>query len=171
MKRFLAVAMLGCAVVAGASAAPLTKQNGSSPASTSFKSICAVPGFVGYGLCNGDATQFTGIKGRVDAVQPKRGVWNLDVTFTNVTPGASYRLWGNQGGTPPVIGNIGDFFAIATAVADASGTVRFSYQTTKPANLGFDLNTMDTNITLVTSYWSIQWLELNPDGTLYALSG
>ena len=85
-------------MVASANAAPLTKQNGRSPASTSFTSICAVSGFVGYGLCNGDATTFAGVKGRINAVQPKPGVYNLDFTFTNLVPGLSYRLYGNRSG-------------------------------------------------------------------------
>ena len=35
-------------------------------------------------------------------------------------------------------------------------------------NLGFDLNTLNGDVTLVTSYWSQQAIKvLNADGTLY----
>ena len=60
------------------------------------------------------------------------------------------------------------FFAIGTSVADAGGTATFAYQTTNPTNLGFDLNTTDPNYTVVTSWWSSQWLQvLSSSGTLY----
>jgi hypothetical protein len=50
--------------------------------------------------------------------------------------------------------------------------VSFDYQTTNPTNLGFDLNVLsnpnDVNgITLVTSYWSNQWLQVKTGGLLY----
>jgi hypothetical protein len=175
MKRFIVVALLAGAVVAGAQAAPLTKQNGRSPASTSFTSICAVSGFVSYGLCNGDTTRFTNITGRINAVQPKAGVYNLDVTFTNLVPGLSYRLYGNRSGLTPTPGVVIGFFPIGKTTAGLDGTVEFSYQTTSPANLGFDLNVASGpadpgDVTVVTSWWSKQWLEQNADTTLYALA-
>jgi hypothetical protein len=75
-------------VAAGPSfAGPITKQNGQKPAFDAFTSICAVPGYANYGLCGGDATRFTGIKGKMNAVQPKQGRYNLDFTFTGLTPG------------------------------------------------------------------------------------
>jgi len=47
-------------------------------------------------------------------------------------------------------------------------TATFDYQTTNPSNLGFDLNTTDPNYTVVTSWWSSQWLRiLNSSGLLY----
>jgi len=44
--------------------------------------------------------------------------------------------------------------------------------TTSPTNLGFDLNflaTPDTQngITVVTTYWSTQWLQVKSGGLLY----
>ena len=174
MKRLVVLTVLfGTLLVAGASAAPLTKQNGRSPASTRFTSICAVPGFAGYGFCNGDTSQFANVTGRINAVQPKAGVWNLDLSFANLEPGVAYTLWGNRSGAMPSVEPriVSGFFEIATAVADASGSVSFSYQTTDPVDLGFDLNASGPNVTVVTSWWSVQWLEKNPDGTLYARQG
>ena len=53
---------------------------------------------------------------------------------------------------------MGGFFAIGASDADAKGTAKFAYQMTNPTNLGFDLNTTDPNYTVVTSWWSSQWL-------------
>lgn len=177
MKRvFVAAVFCGLVWIAAANAAPLTKQNGRSPASTSFTSICAVPGFVSFGLCNGDATRFTDIRGRINAVQPKAGVYNLDFTFSNLVPGLSYRLYGNRTGLTPTPGVVIGFFPIGKTTAGLDGTAEFSYQTTSPTNLGFDLNVASGpadpgDYTVVTSWWSKQWLEQNTDATLYPLSG
>jgi hypothetical protein len=138
-------------------AKPITKQNGSQSVLT-FTSICSVNGYASYGFCGGDATTYTNVVGRMNAVQAKQGRYNLDFSFTNLTPGTTYRLWGNDG----------SWFSIATAVADEGGAAKFSYQTTSPVGLGFDLNFDDPNITIVTSYWSGQLLGLNPDGSLSA---
>jgi hypothetical protein len=162
----LSIVAAACVFAAAAFAGgPITKQNGNSPAFANFTSICTLPGFISYGFCNGDATTFTNVKGRIDAVQPKVGQYNLDLTFTNLTPGAPYRLWGNNG----------SFFVIGAALANASGTLKFSYQTSSPGGLGFDLNRiLDStvngpgDVTVVTSYWSHQLLRVNPDTTLSA---
>jgi hypothetical protein len=156
-----AIATTGAPAVAGG---PITKQNGKTPVFTSFTSICSVPGFAGYGYCSGGTSAFPAVGGRIDAVQPKLGVWSLDVSFTNLQPGQSYTLWGNQTAAPPVPGVIVGFFAIGTAVAGLDGTVAFRFQTTAPQYLGFDLNL--EGFTVVTSYWSNQRLQVNPDGTL-----
>ena len=110
-------------------------------------------GYASYGNCGGDPATYTDVVGRMNAIQAKQGRYNLDFTFTNLTPGATYRLWGNNG----------SWFSVAVAVADATGAAKFSYQTTSPAGLGFDLNLEDGNITVVTSYWSGQLLVLNPE--------
>jgi len=175
MKRFLAIAVLAGVAAAGANAAPLTKQNGRSPASTSFMSICAAAGFADFGYCNGDTTRFTNITGRINAVQAKAGVYNLDLTFTNLVPGASYRLYGNRSGLTPTPGVVIGFFPVGKTVAGLDGTASFSYQTTDPTNLGFDLNVASAptdpgDVTVATSWWSKQWLERNADSTLYALA-
>ena len=39
-------------------------------------------------------------------------------------------------------------------------------QTDAPGGLGFDLNTIQGDITVVTSWWSGQKLVVNPDSTL-----
>lgn len=157
---FLAVPVI--AVVVGTSpslgAGPVTKQNGSTPV-LRFTSICAVGGYAEYGNCNGDVTTYTNIDGRMNAVQAKPGRYNLGFAFKNLTPGVNYRLWGNNG----------SFFSIGTAVADTAGEVRFSYQTSSPAGLGFDLNIVDGDITVVTSLWSGQRLGVNPDSSLNTL--
>ena len=59
-------------------AAPLTKQNGRDPAFSSFTPICAMAAFLNYGDCNGDAAMFANVSGRINAVQPKPGRWNLE---------------------------------------------------------------------------------------------
>jgi hypothetical protein len=155
----LVVTMAVAAVVvsAGFAKAPV-KQNGTTPAFDAFTSICSLPGYASYGNCGGDVTTYTNVDGRINSML-KDGRYNLGFSFTHLTPGTSYRLWGNDG----------SFFAIATAVADSSGVARFSFQTKAPVGLGFDLNTVEGNITLVTSYWSGQLLAKRADGTLYAL--
>jgi hypothetical protein len=159
----LFVVVAACVFVATAAGKPLTKQNGKSPAFTGFTSICTLPQYLNYGFCNGNATAFSGVKSRMNAVQPKPGRYNLEFSFSGLTPGAVYRFWGNNGA----------FFVIGTQIADGSGSVDFDYETTSPAGLGFDLNQLrgdwDFNgITLVTSYWSNQLLSVNTDGTLAA---
>src|SRR3954452_3251983 len=134
---FAASAFTACAAFAGG---PTTKQNGSTPVFADFTSICAVPGYLNFGNCGGVATTYSGVAGRINAVQAKEGRWNLGFTFTHLQPGASYRLWGNQAGEVPSPGVITGFFIIGTGVAQADGTLRFSSQTTTPGNLGFDLN-------------------------------
>ena len=176
MKRltviWLVIAALALSASATAGSGPITKQNGSSPAFTKFTSICRISGFVFYGDCGGNVAALDAVTGRIDAVQPKLGTWNLTMSFTNLQPGALYRLWGNRSGIPPVQGNNSGFFSIATVAAALDGTVSFDYQTTNPTNLGFDLNVLsnpnDVNgITLVTSYWSNQWLQVKTGGLLY----
>jgi hypothetical protein len=174
MNRLIVIAWIaaGLSIVgaSAASAAPVTKQNGKTPAFRNFTSICAVAGYADYGNCNGNTTTYTDVTGRINAVQPKAGTWNLGLSFTNLQPGATYRLWGNRSG-PPVAGVISGFFQVSTVVASAQGSAEFSYQTGDPANLGFDLNILrgaqDLNgITVVTSYWSSQALQIGPSGTL-----
>jgi hypothetical protein len=178
MNRVMGIAALVAALSilwasAAPAAGPITKQNGTTPAFKDFTSICAVSGYVNYGNCGGDPTKYTSVKGRINAVQAKVGVWNLGLSFAYLEPGASYKLWGNQDGATPTPGVISGFFPIGTTVAALDGTARFSYQTSNPTNLGFDLNILESpwdayGITVVTSYWSDQWIEvLNSDGTLY----
>jgi hypothetical protein len=172
LSKILAVGIaIAAASAATAGAAPLTKQNGKTPLFSSFTPICAMPAYLNYGYCNGDANTFSDIGGRINAVQPKPGRWNLELTFTHLRPGVSYTLWGNTSGVTPVPGAfMGGFFAIGASVADAGGTAKFDYQTTNPTNLGFDLNTTAPNFTVATSWWSSQWLQiLNSSGTLYVL--
>ena len=178
MKRSLALASALAAVAllsasSALSGGPITKQNGSTPVFNAFTSICAVPGYVNYGNCAGDPTTYTNVKGKVNAVQAKVGVWNLGISFAGLQPGASYRLWGNSTANASDPYDISGFFVIGSAVAALDGTARFSYQTTDPTNLGLDLNVLADafeirGTTVVTSYWSSQTLQvLNPDGTLY----
>jgi hypothetical protein len=177
MKRVLTIAatvaafaLLACSAALGGG--PITKQNGQSPAFSSFTSICAVSGYASYGFCAGSTTTFSGVKGKINAVQAKPGRYNLGISFDGLTPGATYRLWGNRDGAAQA-GKIDGFFKIADAVADGGGSVEFDYQTTDPAPLAFDLNQLrdpwDVNgITIVTSYWSKQFLHVNADTSLSA---
>jgi hypothetical protein len=175
MRRVLvlAFAVAALAVAASAFAAPITKQNGRDPAFADFTSICGVAGYIDYGLCQGSASRFADVRGRINAVQAKQGVWNLGLSFSHLEPGSIYRLWGNRSGTAPSARDISGFFIIGSTAADPSGAAKFSYQTTDPTNLGFDLNVLPTpdtynGITIVTSYWSSQWLQvLGVDGTLF----
>src|SRR4051812_47469877 len=136
MKSFLALVATGTVLAllaaSAVAAAPITKQNGSSPAFNNFTSICAVSGYVNYGLCGGSASTFGSVKGKINAIQPKVGRWNLGLSFSGLQPGGSYTLWGNQDGATPSAGVVGGFFNIATATADALGNVSFSYQTSNP---------------------------------------
>ena len=137
-----------------------------------FTSVCAIPEYVGYGYCGGNPQTFADIAGRINAVQPKPGVWNLGISFGNLVPGATYRLWGNQNPAVPVPWFVSGFFPIASGVAGTDGKLEFSYQTTNPAYLGFDLNRLAGDwdfggTTVVTSYWSKQRLQVSPDGTLF----
>jgi len=168
LATILLFALLVCLAASSSSAAPITKQNGSNPVFKDFTSICSVPGYVNYGLCNGDPTTFASVTGKVNAVQPKPGRWNLGISFRGLQPDVQYTLWGNQDGAIPSPGVVAGFFVIATGTADLGGNLNFSYQTSNPDNLGFDLNKVLGNVTIVTSYWSQQAIKvLNPDGTLY----
>src|ERR1043165_5968550 len=153
------IAVISLVAASVAAGGPPPKQNGSNPVFKDLTSICAVPGYVDYGNCNGDSTKYTNITGRINAVQAKTGRWNLGFTFSNLEPGIQYRLYGNQLGVTPTPYNTG-FFVIGDGVAGLDGTLKFSYQTTDPSNLGFDLNLLWGDITVVTSYWSQQWIQV-----------
>jgi len=157
------VATCVVALVAGpSSAGPITKQNGSKPAFNAFTSICAVPGYASYGYCGGDVTRFSDVKGKLNAIQAKQGRYNLEFTFEGLTPGVEYRLWATRDALPHNL----SFVEAGRAFADLAGNVGFKLQTTQPGGLGFDLNTVDPNVTIVTSWWSGQYLVVNADGTL-----
>jgi hypothetical protein len=161
MKSALtAVAIVATLTLVGSSQAggPVTKQNGQKPAISGFTSICAVPGYANYGLCGGQTTTFSGVGGRMNAIQAKPGRYNLDFSFGGLTPGAEYRLWSTRDATTWV--------EVGRMVANESGSVAFKYQTDSPGGLGFDLNTVEGNITIVTSWWSGQKLVVNADSTI-----
>ena len=167
-KTVVLVLFLVAFSAAGATAAPVTKQNGRTSVFSSFTPICAMPAYLNYGYCNGNASTFANVAGRIEAVQPKVGRWNLDLTFTHLSPGVSYTLWGNRSGETPTPGSISGFFVADRSIADTAGTAKFTYETTSPINLGFDLNTTGDNVTIVTSWWSSQWLQiLDHNGNLF----
>jgi hypothetical protein len=143
---------------------PITKQNGSHPAFAAFTSICAVSGYAGYGLCGGDPTTFTNVSGKMNAIQFKPGMYNLDFTFASLTPGVEYRLLATRDAVP--FG--GSWFEVGRVFADVSGLAQYKLSTDAPAGLGFDLNLVQGDITVVTSWWSGEYLVVNPDGTLRA---
>jgi hypothetical protein len=105
---------------------------------------------------------FTNVKGKLNAIQVKLGRYNLDFSFTNLTPGVEYRLWATRNAIPFQ----GTYLEVGRAVADAGGNVTYKLQTTEPGGLGFDLNRYHGDVTIVTSWWSGQSLVVNPDGTL-----
>jgi hypothetical protein len=141
---------------------PVTKQNGQKPAISNFTSICAVPGYADYGLCGGQTTAFSDVRGKMNAVQAKPGRYNLGFSFSGLTPGTEYRLWSTRDAVP--FG--GTWTEVGRAVADDSGSVEFSLQTTSPGGLGFDLNRVAGDVTIVTSWWSGQKLVVNADSSL-----
>ena len=98
MKRALLLAVISALSIAGAAQAkggPVTKQNGSAPV-LSFTSICSVPGLRGLRPCGGDVKKFADVGGKLNAVQPKPGRYNLDFAFSKLTPGVEYRLWSTR---------------------------------------------------------------------------
>lgn len=156
-------AMTASTAIAGG---PVAKQNGRTPVFTDFTSICAVPGYVDYGDCNGSTGTWSKVKGKINAVQAKPGRYNLGLSFSGLDPGATYTLWGNRDPATPSPGVVHGFFVIGIVIPDDQGKASFSYQTDDPENLGFDLNRY--GVTVVTSYWSEQAIQvLNVDGTLY----
>jgi hypothetical protein len=159
MKRTLLSVLVATAILVPASqAGPITKQNGKSPAIEAFTSICAVSGYANFGFCAGDTTKFTNVKGKMNAVQAKPGRYNLEFEFGNLTPGVEYRLWSTRDGA--------SFAEVGRVIANASGSVAYKLQTEAPGGLGFDLNTVQGDVTIVTSWWSGQKLVVNPDSTL-----
>ena len=163
MKRVLVItALAALTLVAAAQAAPpITKQVGKD-ALDPFTSICAVPGYVDYGLCGGSTQTFAGVDGKINVMQKSQGVYDLDFTFTGLTPGVEYRLWGTYNAVP--FG--GQWFEVGRGAADLAGAVKFKLETNAPAGLGFDLNQVSGDITIVTSWWSGDKLVVNGDTTL-----
>ena len=155
------VAMLAAlAFAATAHGGPITKQNGSASVISAFTPICAVSGYAGYGLCGGSTATFSGVGGKLNAVQAKAGRYNLDFTFSGLTAGTEYRLWATTDGST--------WSEVGRAFASESGAVSYEWQTSSPAGLGFDLNTVQGDITIVTSWWSGQRLVVNADSSLSA---
>jgi hypothetical protein len=146
------------ALAASAQGGPITKQNGQSPAIAAFTPICAVAGYANYGYCGGSTTTFSDVRGKMNAIQPKPGRYNLEFSFSGLTPGVEYRLWATRTG--------GSWAEVGRAFASDSGSVSFKLQTDSPGGLGFDLNTISQDITVVTSWWSGQKLVVNPDSSL-----
>ena len=152
--------MVVALVLVGSSiAASPPKQNGSTPVIKAFTPICAVPGYANYGLCGGQTTTFNGVSGKMNAIQPKPGKYNLDFSFGGLTPGVEYRLWATKDAILP-------WTEVGRMVATETGSLSFKYQTDSPGGLGFDLNTINGDITIVTSWWSGQKLIVNGDGSL-----
>ena len=160
MKNALtAVAILAALAFVGTSlAASPPKQNGSNAVIKAFTPICAVTGFAGYGLCGGQSTTFSSVTGKMNAIQ-KTDRYNLEFSFTGLTPGVEYRLWATKDAIIP-------WTEVGRMVATETGTLSFKYQTNAPAGLGFDLNTVNGDITITTSWWSGQKLVVNGDGSL-----
>jgi hypothetical protein len=145
LSALVAVATLTAMSSVALAGGPSTKQNGSNPVAVTFTSICAVSGYANYGECNGDVTKFTDVTSKVNAIQAKQGRYNLGLSFGGLEAATSYTLFGQSG----------SFFVIGTAVSDLTGHVSFSYQTTNPTGLAFDLN-KNFSTTVVTTYWSNQ---------------
>jgi hypothetical protein len=164
MTRVILAGMLVALTLVGSTQAggPVTKQNGSTPVITAFTPICAVAGFATYGLCGGDVAMFGNVSGKMNAVQPKPGKYNLDFTFTNLTPGVEYRLWATRDAGPFT----GTWIEVGKAFASETGSATYKLQTDSPGGLGFDLNRVQGDVTIVTSWWSGQYLVVNSDGSL-----
>ncbi len=155
--------MIVALALAGSSqAASPPKQNGSTPVISASTPICAVPGYADYGLCGGQTTTFRGVSGKMNAIQPKPGRYNLDFTFGGLTPGVEYRLLATRDAVP--FG--GTWLELGRMVASGSGALAFKYQTDSPGGLGFDLNRVGGDVTITTSWWSGQKLVTNANTTL-----
>jgi len=163
MKSALtAVAIVATLTLVGsAQAGPITKQNGSSPV-LNFTPICAVDGYADYGLCD-DETTFSGVGGKLNAIQTKLGTYNLEFVFSGLTPATEYHLMATYDAVP--FG--GTWVEVGRGVADAAGALKLSTQTTSAAGLGFDLNRVQGDITITTSWWSGQFLKVAENTTLY----
>ena len=163
MKSALtAVAIVATLTLVGsAQAGPITKQNGSSPV-LNFTPICAVDGYADYGLCD-DETTFSGVGGKLNAIQTKLGTYNLEFVFSWLTPATEYHLMATYDAVP--FG--GTWVEVGRGVADAAGALKLSTQTTSAAGLGFDLNRVQGDITITTSWWSGQFLKVAENTTLY----
>ena len=164
MKSILTTVAIVAALALAATAqgGPITKHNGQSPAIAAFTPICAVPGYANYGYCGGSTTTFSHVRGKMNAIQPKPGRYNFEFSFSGLTPGVEYRLWATRNAVP--FG--GSWTEVGRAFANEAGAVAFKLQTDSPGGLGFDLNTVSPNITVVTSWWSGQKLVVNPDTSL-----
>jgi hypothetical protein len=149
-------------LAASAQSGPITKQNGSSPVLAPFTPICAVPGYADYGLCGGSTSTFSDVGGKLDAVQPKPGRYNLEFSFSGLAPFVEYKLLATRDAVP--FG--GTWVEIGRAVSDLGGVVSIKWQTTEPAGLGFDLNRVGGDVTITTSWWSGKKLVVNPDSSL-----
>ena len=158
LSALVAIACAAVVVQAASAGGPVTKQNWKSPAIEAFTSICAVPGYANYGLCGGSTATFKDVRGKMNAIQAKPGRYNLEFEFRNLTPGVEYRLWSTTNGA--------NFTEVGRMVASDAGSVSYQLQTDAPGGLGFDLNTIQGDITVVTTWWSGQRLVVNPDTTL-----
>jgi hypothetical protein len=158
-----AVAIVATLTLVGSAqaAGPVTKQNGSSPV-LNFTPICAVTGYADYGLCGGVTSTFSGVGGKLNAIQPRLGTYNFEFLFSGLTPATEYKLLATLDAVP--FG--GTWVEVGRAVADAAGNVTFSMVTTSPVGLGLDLNRVAGDITITTSWWSGQKLVKNADTTL-----
>ena len=142
MRRVMTGGILvGALALAGTSQAggAVTKQNGSDAVIKAMTSICAVSGYADYGLCGGDTTKFTNVGGKMNAIQPKAGQYNLEFVFTNLTPGVEYSALVETRDAVPFGGT---FTEVGRAIADGAGSAKYQLQTTSPGGLGFDLNTV-----------------------------
>jgi hypothetical protein len=119
------------------------------PVFTSFTSICTLAPYADYGYRPGEKSRFQNVSGGINAVEPKRGVWNLDVSFAGLQPSASYALCATRPRHPPSPATASASARIGTVVADVDGASVFTYRTTDPENLGFGLNL--NRYTIVTS--------------------
>ena len=96
-----AVAIVATLTLVGSAQAggPVTKQNGSSPV-LNFTPICAVAGYADYGLCGGLTSTFSGVGGKLNAIQPKLGTYNLEFVFSGLTPATEYNLLSTRDAVP-----------------------------------------------------------------------
>ena len=135
-----AVAIVATLVLVGSARRPVDpsrSRTGQSPVISNFTPICAVPGFASYGFCGGPTTTFSGVGGKLNAVQPKLGTLQLRVPLLRPDPGGRVQALVDRG---DAFG--GTWVEVGRAVANAAGAVTFSMVTTSPAGLGFDLNTI-----------------------------
>jgi hypothetical protein len=69
-------------------------------AGAEFHSDLRRHGYADYGLCGGVTSTFSGVGGKLNAIQPKLGTYNFEFLFTGLTPATEYKLLATRDAVP-----------------------------------------------------------------------